>query len=164
MDKEYDGVWAVVICEGKRYFGRVNGYVEVEDDGRLHLVEKFTLENERLQIICSEKVKMFPVLDYISIDQPQASPGQDGALNISMMRTPVVMPFDYTVEPAPVFTKPTTIFFFDDMGEKSKAEYEKLREEGFKRSLSEAKSPLIERVPAGTRLGPAPGMSRPNGR
>jgi hypothetical protein len=152
MDKKHDGLWALIISEGKRFLARIDAYeaqgVEAGKPITYFCDDRVTKED----VICSPRLRLSPVLDFISMDQPIARPGKNGEPEISFSKTPIVLPYDYVTGTAVLYTKWSSIMFIDDLSEADQKIYHGMITDGLS-TPDKSDKPLISLVPPGTRLG-----------
>ena len=127
MDQKFAGIWVMAIAEGKRYLGRLVGFTSAraEDSWSIPPGAPFAkLEPESIgSIYRAVGIELYPVLDYVSIDQPVSKIDASGRQVLGFNRTPVVMPFDYTRHDATLYLKPSALMFLGSMHEEDEALY-----------------------------------------
>lgn len=125
------GMWALVLSGPRTFLGQVQA-----DYGRYLFSSN------------SEEVKKAVKQDALSSDRICLSPCFDffspmRVLPQGIERNPIVLPFEFTLEPTPVYVRYTTIVFIDDMQESDKRVYMHLIEEvteGTRRQLVERRA------------------------
>lgn len=106
MDSEFDGLWAVVTSAGGRYIGRI------ASQSRDSAVQE--TEN-------GEMMTLNPVYELAIIQIPVQSPR-----GIVMQRDIRALPLGANLENHTVHTKPTDIWFLQDMQERDQLEYKNI--------------------------------------
>lgn len=168
MDEKHDGVWALVISEGKRFLGNISKYlVDYTHDGVSietwkevdHTKSPGDIQQD---ILRSRLICLKPVLDFISIDQPRGEPDAAGNVKISFSKNPVTLPYDYALKGGVVYTKWSTIMFIEDLEKEDQEFYMELVDDGMKKTGKKDEKPLIAIPPPGTVIPTRP-HSRGNG-
>jgi len=119
MGKEYFEIWVVASSGGKNFIGRV-----MLDSIRGLWADA---KNERLgpakeEILNASVIKLNPAYDFFSPLRPVQT--REG--NVGYTRDPLVTPLDFIFHDVPLYIRPTSLIFFDDMHDEDRQFYETL--------------------------------------
>jgi hypothetical protein len=169
MDEKHNDFWALVLSEGKRFLGNITKFLGEYTDGDVTAGVWVTLDNtkspkdQQLYVLTSGMICLDPVLDFISMDQPQMGANERGEPSLGLKKTPLVLPYDYAMKGAKIYTKWSSIMFIADLHEDDQKTYQELIKDGLsKTGTFGLEKPLITIPPPGTIIPTRP-HSRGNG-